>query len=56
MSRTLQRLNDEIADDPTVTRMHSRSVGVEYSDYADLDPVLPVVVEDNVSAQRLPSS
>ncbi len=40
----LERLDDEVADDPAVVDGHPRPVGVEDAGDPDLDPVLAVVV------------
>src|SRR5436190_3433063 len=42
----LERLHDEIGDDPPVIGVHARTVGVEDPHHADADLVLAVIIEE----------
>jgi hypothetical protein len=43
--RTAKRLHDEVGDNATVVRMHTRSVRIENSHNLDSDTVLSVIIE-----------
>ena len=46
-------LADEVGDDPAVVGAHTRAVGVEYPDHADVDPAGPAVCEGHCLSESL---
>ena len=49
-----QRLNDEIADDTAIIRVHPRSVGVEDTRHPDIQIVLPFIVKEQSFSGSFP--
>merc|ERR1712099_62648 len=42
---TVQSLNDEVAHNAAIIRMHAWTIGIKNADHADVDFVTPLVVE-----------
>jgi len=49
-----ESLDNKVADDPSVVRMHLRAIGIEYPDNSDVNLVLPVIIEEEGLRAALP--